>query len=179
MGKMASNTPRTPMWLCGFAWPAPGVQASADVRGSEALGPCASSLRGSCSLTQVTFSPSHSPLFLPSPPTQPCWVSVWVVREGGVSHRLRAALTPDTLPHVLCPLPTHPRHCSWGWPCCPVGDLCRVFLWSGCSGWGVRLSTSPAPCTQQRAVSARRKGHSFSSLHKLALWASSSPSNEE
>lgn len=57
MGKMASNAPRTQMWLCSFAWPAAGLQASADVRGSEALGPCASSLRGSCSLTQVTFQP--------------------------------------------------------------------------------------------------------------------------
>lgn len=112
------------------------ARVCADVRGSEALGPCASSLRGSCSLTQVTFQPFPLPSFSAFP-SRSAMLGIRVGgREGGVSHLLRAALTPDTLPHVLCLLPTHPRRCGWGWPCRPVGDLCHVFLWPGCSGWG-------------------------------------------
>lgn len=83
MGKMASNTPRTQLWLCGFAWPAAGVQASADVRGSEALGPCASSLRGSCSLTQVTFQPFPLPSFSAFPSNS----AMLGIGEGGQGGR--------------------------------------------------------------------------------------------
>lgn len=132
-------------------WPAAGVSVRADGPGLRAalaprhVGPVLPREGLLFSLTQVTFQPFPLPSFSALSSTQPM-LGVWVVvREGGCvpppSQGSLNSLHPSSLRSVPLSTAIHAEAGAdlvslwWG--------LCHVFLRPGCSGWWVRLLTSP------------------------------------
>lgn len=164
---MASDAPGMRMQFCRFTWPAAGAQVSsvqvccAPAPALKHLSSVLPSIPGlPFPLTQVTFQPLPFPSFfaLPSDSANP--------DVGGQGGRERPTTfsgqpsTPDAIPpSTLSPLhPPSVLQLGLTLFSCQ-GDLCHVFLWSCCSGWCIRVWTSPTPW--QEAVSARGGGTQF------------------